>query len=141
VKYSSAKYVTNFTARVARVPTTNLAKSIIIVASPVPPATKIMEATKGIVDSEKLIEKTLAAEVKKLGGWSLKLLSTYVTGLPDRLVLLPGGVVFFVEVKTTGKKPTTIQRVVHEKLRGLGFRVEVVDSLKQLNLILNNLLE
>ena len=93
------------------------------------------------MDSEKLIEKTLASEVKKLGGWSLKLLSTYVTGLPDRLVLLPGGVIFFIEVKSTGKKPTTIQLLIHERLRRLGFRVEVVDSLKQLNQILNNLLE
>lgn len=93
------------------------------------------------MDSEKLIEKTLAAEVKKLGGWSLKLLCTYVTGLPDRLVLLPGGIIFFVEVKSTGKKPTTIQLLIHERLRRLGFRVEVVDSLKQLNKILNNLLE
>lgn len=93
------------------------------------------------MDSEKLIEKTLVAEVKSLDGWAIKLLCTYVTGLPDRLVLLPGGVVFFVEVKTTGKKPTAVQRVVHKKLRGLGFTVHVVDSLKQLNSILNNLLE
>jgi len=93
------------------------------------------------LDSEKLIEKTLAAEVKKLGGWSLKLLCQFVTGLPDRLVLLPGGVILFVEVKSTGKKPTPVQRLVHEKLRRLGFRVEVIDSLKQLNEILNNLLE
>jgi len=93
------------------------------------------------MDSEKLIEKTLNAEVKSLGGWSLKLLCQFVTGLPDRLVLLPGGVIFFVEVKSTGKKPTPVQRLVHEKLRRLGFRVEVIDSLKQLNEILNNLLE
>lgn len=93
------------------------------------------------MDSEKLIEKTLAAEVKKLGGWSLKLVCQYVTGLPDRIVLMPGGVMFFAELKTTGKKPTAIQVKVHEKLRGLGFRVEVIDSIKQLNNILNNLLE
>jgi len=92
-------------------------------------------------DSEKLIERTLNAEVKKLGGWSLKLLCQFVTGLPDRLVLLPGGIIFFVEVKSTGKKPTPVQRLVHEKIRRLGFRVEVIDSLKQLNQILNNLLE
>lgn len=90
------------------------------------------------MDSEKLLEKTLAAEVKKLGGWSLKLLSTYVTGLPDRLILLPGGIIFFVEVKTTGKKPTTIQLLIHERLRRLGFTVHVVDTLKQLNEILNS---
>ena len=93
------------------------------------------------MDSEKLIEKTLVAEVKKLDGWAIKLLCTFVTGLPDRLVLLPGGVVFFVEVKSTGKKPTAVQRLVHKRLRRLGFRVEVIDSLNQLNTTLNNLLE
>jgi hypothetical protein len=93
------------------------------------------------MDSEKLIEKTLVAEVKRLDGWAIKLLCTFVTGLPDRLVLLPGGVVFFVEVKSTGKKPTPVQKIVHEKLRRLGFTVFVVDTLKQLNEILNNLLE
>jgi len=93
------------------------------------------------VDSEKLIEKTLNAEVKKLDGWALKLLCQFVTGLPDRLVLLPGGIIFFVEVKSTGKKPTAVQLLVHKKLRTMGFTVHVVDSLKQLNEILNNLLE
>jgi len=84
------------------------------------------------MDSEKLIEKTLNAEVKSLGGWSLKLLCQFVTGLPDRLVLLPGGIIFFAELKSTGKKPTAVQRLVHEKLRRLGFRVYVIDSLEQL---------
>ena len=93
------------------------------------------------MDSEKVIEKRLNAEVKSLGGWSLKMVCQYVTGLPDRLVLLPKGVTFFAEIKSTGKKPTAVQRLVHEKLRRLGFRVEVIDSLKQLNQILNNLLE
>lgn len=93
------------------------------------------------MDSEKAIEKTLNAEVKNLGGWSLKLLCQFVTGLPDRLVLLPGGIIFFVEVKSTGKKPTPVQLLVHTKLRRLGFTVHVVDTLKQLYTILNNLLE
>ncbi len=85
------------------------------------------------IDSEKLIEKKLFEEVKKLGGWAIKMVATHITGLPDRLCLLPGGKVLFVEVKTTGKKPTKIQSVVHEKLRGLGFRVDVIDSLEGLN--------
>jgi hypothetical protein len=93
------------------------------------------------MDSEKLIEKTLNAEVKSLGGWSLKLLCQFVTGLPDRLVLLPGGIIFFVEVKSTGKTASPVQRLVHKRLRRLGFTVHVIDTLKQLNQILNNLLE
>jgi len=93
------------------------------------------------MDSEKLIEKTLVAEVKKLGGWALKLLCQFVTGLPDRMVLLPDGVIFFVEVKTTGKKPTPVQKLVHEKLRRLGFTVHIIDSLEQLHQTLNKLLD
>lgn len=87
---------------------------------------------RSVKTSEKIIEKKLTEKVNDLGGWSLKLLSTYVTGLPDRLCLLPGGRVFFVEVKTTGKKPTKIQERIHDRLRGLGFEVTVIDSLEQI---------
>lgn len=93
------------------------------------------------MDSEKLIEKTLVALVKQHGGWSLKLLCTFVTGLPDRLVLLPGGVIFFAELKSTGETPTPRQRLVHRKLRRLGFTVHVIDTLEQLHTIFNKLLE
>ena len=87
---------------------------------------------KPLIESEKAIERKLGAEVKKLGGWTVKMLSGLITGLPDRLVLLPGGRVYFVELKSTGKKPTKIQSVIHEKLRGLGFKVFVVDSTEEL---------
>jgi hypothetical protein len=81
-----------------------------------------------VIESEKLIEKNLCREVKKIGGWSIKLLSTHLTGLPDRLCLLPGGRLFFIELKTTKKKPTKIQLLIHRKLTRLGFDVYVADS-------------
>ena len=90
-----------------------------------------------VIESEKVLEKYLVSEVKSLGGWAVKLLSGLVTGLPDRLILLPGGVVAFVEVKTTGKKATPRQLIVHKKLRALGFRVEVVDSREGINNFIN----
>ena len=40
------------------------------------------------------------------------------------------GTVVFVELKSTGEKPRKIQLAVHKKLRELGFRVEVIDTLK-----------
>ena len=89
------------------------------------------------IESEKVLEKYLVSEVKSLGGWAVKLLSGLVTGLPDRLILLPGGVVAFVEVKTTGKKATPRQLIVHKKLRQLGFRVEVLDSKEGINNFIN----
>jgi len=79
-------------------------------------------------ESEKNIERRLSHLVRKRGGWSIKLLPTFITGLPDRMVLLPIGIMFFVELKSSGKEPTPAQYWVHKKLRGLGFRVFVIDS-------------
>ena len=90
------------------------------------------------IESEKVLEKYLVSEVKSLGGWAVKLLSGLVTGLPDRLCLIPGGVVAFVEVKTTGKKATPRQLIVHKKLMQLGFRVEVLDSKEGINNFINS---
>ena len=80
------------------------------------------------VESEKKLEAQLGKEIKALGGWSIKLLSTFIKGLPDRICLLPTGIIFFVELKSTGKKPSPAQTVIHKKLRALGFNVYVIDS-------------
>lgn len=77
---------------------------------------------------EKKIEKKLRVEIGKLGGLAIKLQSQYYTGLPDRMILMPGGVIRFAEIKTTGKKATARQTIVHEELRDLGFKVEVIDD-------------
>lgn len=77
---------------------------------------------------EKHIEAHLVARVKAMGGIAYKFTSPQRRSVPDRLVLLPGGVVQFVELKAPGKKPTDMQTREHEKLRALGFTVEVIDS-------------
>ena len=78
--------------------------------------------------SEKVLEKRLRKEIESRGGKALKLLSQLHRGLPDRLILLPGGWTLFAEIKTTGKKPTELQRHCHEQLRQMDFPVFVVDS-------------
>ncbi len=50
--------------------------------------------------------------------------------VPDRLVLLPGGRMLFVELKAPGKKATPLQEREHMRLRKLGFQVDVLDSKK-----------
>lgn len=62
--------------------------------------------------------------------WVIKLLSTFIKGLPDRMILCQGGYVGFAEIKTTGKKPTKIQTYIHSKLEALGFKVFVIDDLE-----------
>lgn len=78
--------------------------------------------------NEKLIEKKLRERVKKLGGIALKFFVLSFTGFPDRIVLMPGARIWFVETKTTGKKPSPRQLVVIEMLRKLGFNVLVIDD-------------
>lgn len=78
--------------------------------------------------SEKVFERELSKYVDDSGGMAVKLLSQFIKGLPDRMFLLHGGVVVFVEFKSTGKKPTKIQTYIHTKIRVLGFPVFVVDS-------------
>ncbi|EBC6125611.1 VRR-NUC domain-containing protein [Salmonella enterica] len=77
---------------------------------------------------ENLIEKHLVAEVKKAGGVAYKFVSPGRRSVPDRIVLLPGGRLIFVECKAPGKPPRADQLREHERLRALGFSVVVLDS-------------
>lgn len=96
-------------------------------------------AMKEIV-SEKYLERTLSDKINKGGNaWCIKLLSTFIKGLPDRVILCNGGYVCFAEIKTTGKKPTAIQKFIHERLNNLGFKVFIVDSKESLNEVLEHI--
>ena len=77
---------------------------------------------------EKLIEQKLVRAVKAAGGIAVKFVSPGFDGMPDRLVLLPGTRVAFVEVKAMGCKPRPLQVKRHELLRSLGFWVYVLDD-------------
>lgn len=89
------------------------------------------------MDSEKLLEKTLRERIKNLGGIALKFHCLSFTGFPDRVVLMPFGRIYFVELKSEGKKPTKIQLAVHKILRDLGFSVWVVDTQEKLIQVMN----
>lgn len=85
---------------------------------------------KETVNSEKVVERRLVELVKINGGMCIKLLCDQLIGLPDRMCLFPGHKIVFVELKTTGRKPKRIQAYMHNKLRALGFRVEVIDTVE-----------
>ena len=78
---------------------------------------------------ERDIERKLIQEVRRTGELALKFVSPGFNGVPDRLLLFMGGKVAFAEVKAPGEKPRPLQEHRMEQLRGLGFRVYVVDSL------------
>lgn len=72
---------------------------------------------------ESSIETYLRKEVKAAGGLCIKLNPAGMVGIPDRLVLLPGGRVVFVECKKPrGAVVARLQVYWHDRLRALGFR-------------------
>ena len=81
---------------------------------------------------EREIEEQLVKAVKAEGGICPKLICPGMNGMPDRLVLLPGCRIGFVEVKAPGKKPRPLQLRRHKQLRQLGFMVFVLDSPEQI---------
>lgn len=88
---------------------------------------------------EKEVEKKLRTGVKKLGNGALclKFESPGFTGVPDRLILLPGGKVIFAELKKPGKTERARQLYVQGLLRDLGFEVySAVDNPEYVNRIL-----
>jgi hypothetical protein len=82
---------------------------------------------------EKEIEKALVKKVKALGGICEKFTSPQKRSVPDRICLLPGGRVIWVELKAPGKRPTNNQRRDHLKRRMLGADVRVIDSFEMID--------
>lgn len=88
---------------------------------------------------EKSVEQKLVAAVKQLGGIAPKFVSPGFDGVPDRLILLPGGRMGFVECKAPGKtlRPLQVQR--KRQLEALGFSVYCVDRIEQIGGVLDEI--
>jgi hypothetical protein len=85
---------------------------------------------------ERDVEKHLLKGVKKLGGRCIKLVPQFEEGLPDRMVLLPGKIVFFVELKKPGGVRSPAQKIQHKLLARLGHHVYVPDTKAEVDIIL-----
>ena len=89
---------------------------------------------------ESQIEKHLINRVVELGGEVRKVKWIGRRGAPDRLVMLPAQAEFWrhdirdraiwVELKAPGEKPEPHQAREHERMRRMGQRVEVIDSIE-----------
>ena len=76
---------------------------------------------------ERDIERKLREMVEEHGGLCLKWVCPGWSGVPDRLLLLPGGRVMFVETKRPkGGAVSKMQKWWREKLTGLGFYAFIV---------------
>lgn len=85
---------------------------------------------------ERIIESKLTRTTKAMGGLALKFISPGYDGVPDRIVLFPGGRIAFVEVKAPGKTLRPLQVRRKRQLELLGFRVYVLDAAEQIGGIL-----
>ena len=89
---------------------------------------------------ENEVEAYLRRQVEKLGGLCLKIPADYMRGIPDRIVLLPHGVLVWVETKRpSGGRVSGSQLVVHEMLRRLGQQVVIVWSKEDADELLHRL--
>ena len=80
-----------------------------------------------MVKLEKEIEDQLRRMVAKHGGQCLKWVCPGWAGVPDRIILLPGGRVIFAETKRPkGGHLSALQAWWRDSLTGLGFTSVVV---------------
>lgn len=79
---------------------------------------------------ETRVEQEFTRRVKRLGGWAVKILPS-VSGLPDRMAILPGGRVIFVELKRPKGAAAPHQTVVHRRLATLGCPVAILTTLEE----------
>lgn len=77
---------------------------------------------------EKDVERTLKKGVENLGGKCYKWVSPNENGVPDRIVLLPKGLIIFVELKDYQGRISQVQKIQHKIIQDLGFQVYVLNS-------------
>lgn len=82
---------------------------------------------------EKTVEAALRKAVEDEGGLCLKWVCPGHTGVPDRMILFPGGIIAFVELKRPGAKVKAggLQEWWREKLAGLGFSCCEISTVEQ----------
>lgn len=90
--------------------------------------------------SEKELEKMFRDAVRKAGGCAYKFVSPGMSGVPDRLVVLPGNAIGFVELKAPGKKSRPEQCYQQRRLEDLGCYVAVLDDPGMIEQIIREIL-
>lgn len=86
---------------------------------------------------ENVIERALVDEVKRRGGMAFKFNSMGCNGVPDRLVLLPGRKIAFIEVKAPGEVMRPLQKRRKRQIEVLGFPVYCLDNQEGIEVILD----
>lgn len=78
--------------------------------------------------TEKQVERNFVKAVEEAGGLAMKFVSPGRVGVPDRIVLLPGGRAAFAEIKRPSGHLRKSQEAAHREIRAKGFPVCVIRS-------------
>ena len=89
---------------------------------------------------EKDIEAKLRKRVKELGGRAYKFVSPGNSGVPDRIIVLPGRKIGFAETKKLGETARKQQERQIKFLQNLGFIAEVIDKAEDIEPFLQRIL-
>lgn len=79
------------------------------------------------------VESHFVKRMKALGALVIKLNVSGTVGVPDRLVILPGGVVWLVELKRPGGRARPTQIAMLGQLAGLGANVALLSSKEEVD--------
>lgn len=80
---------------------------------------------------ERDIEKWLRRQIESMGGLAFKFTSPGNDGVPDRLAVLPGGLIYFIELKTDRGRLSPLQVWQQDRLRQLGVNVAVIKGMDE----------
>jgi len=86
---------------------------------------------------EKDIERRFAKQIREMGGFCIKM--SWLLHIPDRLVLLPGAVIEFLEFKKPGGQVTKGQKARIAQLKEMGFKARIIENELQSNCALTRL--
>lgn len=85
------------------------------------------------MDSEKRVEALLVSGVKQMGGVAYKFVSPGNSGVPDRIILMPGGKIYFVELKREDGQLTNLQKRQINRIRKLDCRADVLRGMVEVS--------
>ena len=85
---------------------------------------------------ESQIEAHLTQRVKALGGLCWKFTSPNLRGVPDRVLLMPEGQTYWIELKAPGQQPNRLQQRRHAELRARNHRILMLDSVEAVDYFL-----
>lgn len=91
--------------------------------------------------NEVRIERFLKRKIENIGGLCIKFISPSMAGVPDRIILLPKGKIYFAELKAPGEKLRPLQIKRKEQIEKLGFKVYVIDTFEKVDELLKDVID